>query len=233
MSGSLRLCLCPVTGQEWCMPAYSSSAAWITLTHLTTVSPPYCTSCHTPATRGASALSLCVPSASSSSVYSQAAVTLRNSRIITKPRLCEDLFNSESMEWPHLIQFLCVFSVRKISSILGISVDHGKNVSGWQAVCSLILCLFHACCDWIPQSSFLSLFSETAKTVKYENFYSMKVPPVFLKELATRNLFRKQTISMFLVKFRMEFRIKIPALIAFNPNIWFKVSSGVLYDKYA
>lgn len=38
MSGSLRLCLCPVTGREWCMPAYSSSAAWITHTLLTTVS---------------------------------------------------------------------------------------------------------------------------------------------------------------------------------------------------
>lgn len=30
----------------------------------------------------------------------------------------------------NLIQFLCVFSVRKISSILGISVEHGKNVTG-------------------------------------------------------------------------------------------------------
>lgn len=42
----------------------------------------------------------------------------------------------------HLIQFLCVFSVRKISSILGISVEHGKNVPGWQAVCRLLMALF-------------------------------------------------------------------------------------------
>lgn len=54
--------------------------------------------------------------------------------IITKLGLCEYLLHSKSMEWHPLIQFLCVFSVRKISSILGISVEHGKNVSGWQAV---------------------------------------------------------------------------------------------------
>lgn len=59
--------------------------------------------------------------------------------IITKLGLCEYLLHSKSMEWHPLIQFLCVFSVRKISSILGISVEHGKNVSGWQAVGSLIL----------------------------------------------------------------------------------------------
>lgn len=170
MSGSLRLCLCPVTGQEWCMPAYSSSAAWITLTHLTTVSPSYCTSSHTPTTRGASGQSSCVPSAPSASVYNQAAVTLRNSCIVTKPGPCEDLFKSKSMELPHLIQFLCVFSVRKISSILGISVDHGKNVSGWQAVCRLILCLFHACCNWTPQSSFLSLILWDSKNCKIQEF---------------------------------------------------------------
>lgn len=41
---------------------------------------------------------------------------------------------AESVKRHHLIQSLCVFSVRKISSILGISVDHGKNVSGQQAV---------------------------------------------------------------------------------------------------
>lgn len=34
------------------------------------------------------------------------------------------------IKWHHLIQFLCVFSVRKISSLLGISVENGKNVSG-------------------------------------------------------------------------------------------------------
>lgn len=135
--------------------------------------------------------SSCLPSASSSSVYSQAAVTLRNSRIITKPGLCEDLFKSKSMGWPHLIQFLCVFSVRKISSILGISVDHGKNVSGWQAVRGLILCLFHACCSWTPQSSFLSLILWDSKNWKYEGFYSMKVPSVFLKEFTCRNSFRR------------------------------------------
>lgn len=60
MSGSLRLCLCPVTGREWCMPAYSSSAAWITHTHLTTVSAPYCSLHQTSSTTGR-------PSSSSSS----------------------------------------------------------------------------------------------------------------------------------------------------------------------
>lgn len=41
---------------------------------------------------------------------------------------------ADSVKRCHLIQSLCVFSIRKISSILGISVDHGKNVSGRQTV---------------------------------------------------------------------------------------------------
>lgn len=47
----------------------------------------------------------------------------------------------------------------------------------------------------------------------------MKVPPVFLKEFTTINSFRKQTISMFLVIYKMEYQIKIPALTAFSTSI--------------
>lgn len=53
--------------------------------------------------------------------------------------VCSIKLCAHSVKWHHLTQFLCVFSVRKISSILGISVDHGKNVTGWQAVCGLVL----------------------------------------------------------------------------------------------
>lgn len=137
--------------------------------------------------------------------------------VITKLGLREYLFHSKSMEWRPLIQFLCVFSVRKISSILGISVEHGKNVSGWQAVGGLILLSWkRACCNQTREVLNLN----SVLHVKYERFYSMKAPPEVLKELET--FIQKLAISVFLVEFRAEFQSKILALITFNPKIWLK-----------
>lgn len=42
------------------------------------------------------------------------------------------------VKWQQLMPFLCVFSVRKISSLLGISVEPGKNGSGSQDICLLL-----------------------------------------------------------------------------------------------
>lgn len=118
------------------MSAYSSSAAWITHTLLTTVSvikqtpprePPIILTSRSPTPRAL--LHLLVH------LLSVKLKSFRKTSREMEPRINLGKPGGRFVKWQHLMPFLCVFSVRKISSLLGISVEPGKNGSGSQDIC--------------------------------------------------------------------------------------------------
>lgn len=64
--------------------------------------------------------------------------TFRDTSREKEPRINLGKPGGRFVTWQHLMPFLCVFSVRKISSLLGISVEPGKNGSGSRDICFLL-----------------------------------------------------------------------------------------------